>query len=99
MMGLPIIIGWIMHFMIGIVFALGYMVLFLPKIKIQNHVIKGAVYGFAVFLFAQIAFAIMSMIMGPMPPPEGGMITMMIGSIIGHVMFGIPVALIVKKQQ
>jgi hypothetical protein len=39
------------------------------------------------------------MIMGPMPPPEGGMITMMIGSIIGHVMFGIPVALIVKKQQ
>lgn len=99
MMDTPVIIGWIMHFMVGIIFALGYTLLFLPKVKIQNLYIKGALFGFAVFLFAQIAFAMMGMIMGPMPAPEGGMMPMMIGSIIGHVMFGIPVALIVKQQQ
>jgi uncharacterized membrane protein YagU involved in acid resistance len=96
MMGVPVIVGWVMHFMIGIVFALGYVFLFASKVKMQNVVVKGMVFGFAVFVFAQIAIAMMSMIMGAMPAPEGGMALMMLGSIIGHIVFGIPVALIAK---
>lgn len=99
MMGFPIVIGWLMHFMIGVIFALGYTFLFASKVKIQNLIVKGAVFGFAVFIFAQIAIAMMGAIMGPMPAPEGGMLPMMIGSVIGHVMYGIPVALIAKPQQ
>jgi len=99
MMGVSIIIGWAMHFMIGIVFALGYSFLFTAQVKIKNLVFKGVVFGFAAFVVAQIAIAMMGVVMGPMPVPEGGMALMMIGSIIGHTMYGIPVALIAKPQQ
>ena len=99
MTGFPIVVGWLMHFMIGIIFALGYTLLFFSNVKIQNRIAKGAVFGFTVFIFAQIAIAMMGAIMGGMPAPEGGMILMMIGSVIGHVMYGIPIALIAKPQQ
>ena len=98
MMGFPIIAGWVMHFVIGIIFALGYMFLFAPKVKIKNLAVKGVVFGFAVFIFAQLAMAMMSVIMGPMPMLEGGMALIMIGSIIGHITYGIPVALVAKPQ-
>ncbi|MHB1048732.1 MAG: DUF6789 family protein [Bacteroidota bacterium] len=98
MMGAPIVIGWAAHFMIGIIFALGYTYIFLPRVKISNLAVKGALFGVAVFVAAQIAIAMMSAIMGPMPVPEGGMMLMMIGSIIGHIMYGIPVAMIAKPN-
>lgn len=91
MMNMPIFVGWIMHFMIGIIFALVYTYLFAPKVNIGNLIVKGAVFGFAAFIFAQIALAIMGAIF-PMPAMEGSMILTMIGSIIGHVVFGIGVS-------
>ena len=91
MMNVPILVGWITHFMIGIIFALAYTYLFAPKVNINNLIVKGAVFGFAVFIFAQIIMAIMGA-MFPMPAMEGSMILTMIGSIIGHVIFGIGVS-------
>lgn len=91
MMNVPIFVGWIMHFMIGIIFALAYTYLFAPKVNISNLIVKGAVFGFAAFIFAQIALAIMGAIF-PMPEMEGSIILTMIGSIIGHVVFGIGVS-------
>ncbi len=98
MMGFPLVIGWLMHFMIGIIFALLYAFLFIEIVrKIGSNVLKGAIFGMAVFIFAQIAMAIMGKMMGGMPPMEGSMVLIMTGSIIGHVIFGIVVALIVKE--
>lgn len=98
MMGFPIIFGWLMHFMIGIIFAMIYAFFFINLIKkVSNNIFKGAIFGFAVFIFAQIMMAIMGM-MFPMPPMEGSMLLMMIGSIMGHIIFGITVALFVKEQ-
>lgn len=98
MMGFPIIVGWLMHFMIGIIFAMAYAFFFINVVKkINNNILKGAIFGFAVFVFAQIAMAIMGAMMGGMPPMEGSMMLMMIGSIMGHVIFGITVALFVKE--
>lgn len=91
MMNVSILVGWIMHFMIGIIFALAYTYLFAPKVNINNNIVKGAVFGFSVFIFAQITMAIMGAIF-PMPAMEGSMILTMIGSIIGHVIFGIGVS-------
>lgn len=90
-LNVPIFVGWIMHFMIGIIFALAYTYLFAPKVNINNLAVKGAVFGFAVFIFAQIIMAIMGAIF-PMPAMEGSMILTMIGSIVGHVVFGIGVS-------
>lgn len=96
MMGLPTIVGWGAHFMIGVIFALSYAFLFLDRVKLANIVVKGAVFGFAVFIIAQIAMVMMGAIFGPMPAPEGSMALLMIGSIMGHVIYGIVVALIAR---
>ena len=95
MLGLPVFAGWIMHFMIGIIFAFAYTYLFAPNVKISNIFLKGAVFGFVVFIFAQIMMAIMGAML-PMPKMEGSMMLMMIGSIMGHIIFGMAVSRTVK---
>lgn len=96
MMGLPLVMGWVMHFVIGIIFAAAYVYIFKKLLQnIQNKFLKGVIFGLAVFVFAQIMMALMSAIM-PTPSPEGSMIMLMMGSIIGHIIYGIVVALIAK---
>lgn len=99
MIGSPLVVGWIMHFMIGVIFALSYSFLFLPRVAISNAIIKGAVFGFAVFVFAQIAIAMMGALMSGIPPAEGNMALMLLGSIVGHLVFGIVVGLIAKPSR
>lgn len=94
MLGMPVFVGWIMHFMIGIMFAFAYTYLCIFKHKISNVWLKGAVFGVVVFVFAQVMMAIMGMIM-PMPKMEGSMIPMMVGSLMGHIIFGMTVAKVV----
>ena len=69
MTGTPVATGWIMHFIIGIIFAMAYTFIFMDIVKrINNKVLKGLVFGLAVFVFAQIVMAIMGAMMGGMPP-------------------------------
>jgi len=97
-MGFPIIVGWIMHFMIGIIFALGYTFIISKLLfKISNKILNGAIYGMIVFVFAQIAMAMMGLIF-TMPKMSGNMVLMMLGSVIGHVVFGIAVSVILKSK-
>jgi len=54
MMGVPLVVGWIMHFMIGIVFALAYAFLLFNLIKKSGGIIvRGIIFGVVVFIFAQ----------------------------------------------
>ena len=99
MMGIPVAMGWGMHFLIGIIFATGYVFFFNNWLKkISNKSLRGAVYGILAFVVAQIGFPVMEGIFGngKMTAPEGSMALMMIGSIMGHVVFGIVIALLVK---
>ena len=98
MMGFPVIVGWAAHFMIGVIFALGYSYLFLQLLKTSNLIVKGALFGIAVFVFAQIMMAVMGAVLGGMPKPESGMALLIVGSLIGHIMYGVPVAFIAKPQ-
>lgn len=96
-MGVPLIVGWILHFMVGVIFAAGYVYLFHPKVNIQHSVGKGALYGFIIFIFAQVMMAAMGALVGGMPQPQGPMVLVIMGSLLGHIVFGIVVALLVKK--
>jgi uncharacterized membrane protein YagU involved in acid resistance len=97
-MGFPIMVGWMMHFMIGIVFAMGYTFLFSSFLnRISNKVVNGVVFGMIAFVLAQIGMAMMGMIF-TMPKMEGSMALMMLGSVIGHVLFGIVVTMIIKEK-
>ncbi|HRA41791.1 MAG TPA: hypothetical protein PK108_14730, partial [Pyrinomonadaceae bacterium] len=60
--------------------------------------LKGAIYGVAAFIFAQIMMAVMGT-MFPMPMMEGSMMMIAVGSLMGHVIFGVVVALLVGKPQ
>ncbi len=97
LLGVPVFVGWIMHFMIGIIFALSYTLIFSKIVaRINNKVLKGVLFGLAVFVFAQIVIVIMGWLMGSMPPLEGSMSLIAIGSIIGHLFYGIVVTQFVK---
>ncbi len=98
MMGVPLIVGYMMHLMIGVIFAAAYVYLFNPKVHINSKFLKGSLFGFAVFIFAQVMFIIIRKMM-PMPMPQDNMMLMMVGSLIGHLVFGIVVALIVPVYE
>lgn len=91
MLGVPVIVGWIMHFIIGIMFAFIYTFLCITKWKINNVYLKGVVFGVIAFIVAQIAMFLMGKMM-TMPTMEGSMMAMMIGSLMGHIVFGMAVA-------
>ncbi len=94
MIGVPVIAGYVMHFMIGVIFAAAYVYFFNPKVHMESKFFKGIVFGFALFVFAQVMMFIIGKMM-PMPMPQDNMMLMMLGSLIGHLVFGIVVALIV----
>ncbi len=97
MLGVSIFIGYLMHLMIGIVFAATYVYWYNAKAHIKNKVLKGILFGFVVFIFAQVMMFIMGKMM-PMPMPQDNKMLMMVGSLIGHLVFGIIVAAIVPNM-
>ncbi len=96
MVSMSIAAGWLMHFTIGIVFAAFYVFLFSPIITIKGKLSKGAAFGFLVFVFAQIAMALISTVIRAIPESKETLLAIVLGSIMGHVVFGIFVALAVK---
>jgi uncharacterized membrane protein YagU involved in acid resistance len=93
MLGVSPALGWIMHFMIGIIFASAYVYWFNPKVNIHSRFWKGITFGFAVFVFAQIMMFLMAKMMpGSSQSMQGNMVLMMIGSLIGHLVYGVFVA-------
>ena len=100
MMGLPLFIGWLMHFMVGVIFALAYVFFFSGILaKISSKIVKGALFGFVVFIFAQVMMAVMGAILGGMPSPAGSMTLVILGSMMGHLVYGIVVALFVPNKE
>jgi uncharacterized membrane protein YagU involved in acid resistance len=97
MLGLPVFAGWIMHFMIGIIFAIAYNFLLQKQLqKISNRYIKGTVFGVFVFVLAQIMMLAMGAVFTSMPSPAGSMALMLSGSAIGHIVYGVVVELFSK---
>lgn len=83
-------LGWIMHFMIGIVFALIYAYLISGWLtKINSILLKGVVFGILAFVIAQVGMMVMGMMFPAMPEPTGNMVMIIMGSVIGHILFGI----------
>jgi uncharacterized membrane protein YagU involved in acid resistance len=93
-MGMPIAVGWIMHFVIGIIFATIYTFLLSCLLPGKPLVLKGILFGIIAFIFAQIMMALMGAML-PMPKMEGSMMMNMMGSLVGHIIFGIAVVLTV----
>lgn len=91
-MGVPVIVGWMAHFMIGTAFALIYAFVFIGKLPGAPW-IKGALFGLFPWFLAQI---MVNPIMGAgffaaaTPAP----VMTVMGSLIGHLVYGAVVGLI-----
>ncbi|MFC6224936.1 DUF6789 family protein [Hymenobacter artigasi] len=87
MLGTSDLVGWMMHFMIGVVFTAAYAFFFNQRLPISSPVGRGMAYGVLVFAMAQVMFTLMRT-MGLMPPAGEGMLLGMMGSLLGHLVFG-----------
>jgi uncharacterized membrane protein YagU involved in acid resistance len=80
-MGGNLALGWMAHLMIGVVLALIYAVA-APALP-GKPVVRGALYGIAPYLMAQI---IVIPMMGM--PLFSGSVVMAMGSLVGHMVYG-----------
>ena len=81
-MGGVTVLGWMGHLMIGVVLALGYAKLFLPRLP-GPPVARGALFSLIPWLMAQL------MVMPMMGMPLfSGSVALAGGSLIGHLMYG-----------
>jgi len=96
MMGVSLAVGYFMHLIIGTIFAAAYVFLFNSKLHTGNRFLKGLLFGLAVFVFAQIMMLLIGM-MKPMPVMENKAL-LMIGSLIGYLVFGVTIALLISGR-
>jgi hypothetical protein len=97
----PIAAGWLMHLMIGIIFAAGYVFFFNNWLKnITSRTERGAVYGFIAFVIGQIGFSMLDAFFNtePSPPLESSVALLLIVSTVNHIVFGMVVSLFVKPR-
>ncbi|WP_159023341.1 DUF6789 family protein [Formosa sp. L2A11] len=88
-MDVSLVIGWIMHFVIGILFGLGYVFVFAPKVHIQNIWLKGIVFGVLVLISTQIGMASLN-----------GFINIRLTAfLIPYIVFGMVTAKVIGKNK
>ena len=76
-------VGWILHFLVGVVLALIYAAVFERRLP-GKALTRGVLYGVMVFVVAQLVF---------MPMVGGGVFSrgdaqLLAGSLLGHVVYG-----------
>ncbi len=98
-MGLPVVFGWGAHFMVGIVLAFVYAAVFYNRFK-GSGVVKGMKYSLIPWLMAQLIVMPMMATMNNMPFSAGifsGSFVMAVGSLMGHLVYGLVLGLTFKK--
>jgi len=98
-MGVSVVIGWVMHFMIGIIFALIYAYIISGWLtKISSILLKGVIFGIIAFVIALISMLVMSIMFPSMPVPSGNMVMIIMGALMGHILFGIVAVWIIDRK-
>ena len=83
MVAMPYLIGWIMHFIIGIILTYIYAAFLIDKLPSDGWQ-RGAIYSV-------IPYLIMQVLLGPMmgmPVFSGGDMMAIVGSLIAHLAYG-----------
>lgn len=85
-MGIPIALGWAMHFMIGSMLALSYTFLFSPRIP-GNGVVRGILFSVLPWLLSQVAInPMMGAGLFALNTPAPALTVL--GSLMGHMFYG-----------
>ena len=100
-MGTPVIVGWIAHFMIGVILAVSFAVVYYPNFGSSNKIKSGAIFSLVPWLMAQIIIMPMMSIMNGESYGAGffsGSILLASASLVGHLLFGVVLGLLYKTD-
>jgi len=89
-MGISVAIGWVAHFMIGIVLALIYGKFFSNRLP-GSYLLRGMLFSIIPWIMAQLMVMPMMAVMNNLPFTSGifsGSLIMSLGSLLGHLVFG-----------
>ncbi|HWB64820.1 MAG TPA: DUF6789 family protein [Chitinophagales bacterium] len=53
-------IGWVLHFVLGIVFGYVYVAVLNDKLPVENHTARGTIYGIIVFVFSEVILTLIN---------------------------------------
>jgi len=98
-MGAPLILGWLAHFIIGTILAVGYAAIYLPSTKPIAGIKSGAIFSIIPWLMAQIIVMPMMTIMNGGTFGAGFFSGSMIiagASLMGHLFYGAVLGLVYK---
>ena len=101
-LGGNIVVGWGMHFMVGITLATIYEYIFLTKINIANPIVRGAIYAMIPWLLAQTVVMPMMSKMNGMGFSNGlfsGSLFLAGASLVAHFVFGGIVGVVTKNDR
>ncbi len=101
-MGLPIIFGWLAHFMVGIILAIFFAGIYLPLTKSESSLKSGAIFSIFPWLMAQIiVMPMMSALngMGFIAGLFSGSLLLAMGSLAGHLIYGIVLGKLYRKEE
>ncbi|HUX60150.1 MAG TPA: DUF6789 family protein [Ignavibacteriaceae bacterium] len=101
-MGLPIVFGWIAHFMVGIILALIYSLIYLRITKRKGSLKSGAVFSLFPWLMAQIVIIPMMSVMNGMSFMTGlfsGSLLLAMASLAGHLIYGIVLGMLYNSGE
>ena len=93
MMAMPYAAGWMIHFVVGIVMALVFAAVVRGRLP-GNSIVQGVLYALVIFLMAQLL--VMPMMGNGVF--SGGNMQLIMGSLIGHVVFGAVLGAVVGKS-
>jgi uncharacterized membrane protein YagU involved in acid resistance len=99
-MGTPVIIGWAAHFMVGIILAVGFAVVFYNKLSGRGFV-KGLIFSLIPWLMAQLIVMPMMASLNGMSFTAGifsGSFVMAAGSLMGHLVYGLVLGLTYRPE-
>ena len=91
-MGLPIVFGWLAHFMVGIILSIIYAGIYIPIANSGSSLKSGAIFSIFPWVMAQIIIMPMMSAMKGMGFIAGlfsGSLIMAMASLIGHLVYGV----------
>ncbi len=97
----PLIVGWLAHFMVGEILAIGYALFYLNILNQKANAKTGAIYGILPWLLAQLVAMPMMMVMNGMPYSAGlfsGSFLVAMASLVAHFIYGAIVGAVYKPE-
>ncbi|MGF7080366.1 DUF6789 family protein [Mucilaginibacter sp. UYCu711] len=95
-MGIPVWLGWAMHLMIGIVWAMVYVFLIKDRLTL-NPAIKGMLFALLPWILMQLMVMPM-MGMGVFSANSPNPVMMVVGTMMGHLVYGLVLGLSTKGE-